>query len=90
MELLSVDTLFFAFCAVAIVFVLSVRLMAMFRYHSRKKFVGPAYWGDYQDNPNANKKELETIKLQQPSLQQLIVAGSAVYSKGQAVKSLRR
>lgn len=90
MELLSVDTAFFAICGVAIIFILYVRLMATFKYYSRKKFVGPAYWGVYQDNPTKNTKDLDTIKLHQPSLQELIVAGSAVYSKGKPVKSLRR
>jgi hypothetical protein len=90
MDFQSVDTWFFLICGGSFWVVIFFRFQHALQYHIRKKFVGPSYWGVYQDNATKDAKEMETIKLHRPSLQQLIVAGSSVYSKGQAVKSLRR
>lgn len=54
------------------------------------KQVGPSYWGVYEGSPIKEEASLRTIAVRQPTFQEMVTAGSPVYSKGKPVKSLRR
>jgi hypothetical protein len=54
------------------------------------KKVGPAYWGVYLGQTVKEATYLKQIQLRKASLDEFVTAGSSVYSKGKAVKSLRR
>ncbi len=58
-------------------------------YKPRKKKVGPAFWGNYQDSAN-EIKTMQTIKLPKITFNPEAVVGSELYSKGMAVKSAKR
>ncbi len=54
------------------------------------KKVGGSYWGVYTGVPVSQPEWTKTIKVHQPSLSDIVVAGSGVYASGKPVKSLRR
>lgn len=59
-------------------------------YKPRKKIVGPLFWGNYNEAPK-DEAGMEQIKL--PKISEFDnnpIIGSEVYSKGKAVRSLRR
>lgn len=55
-------------------------------YRTRKKAVGAAFWGNYDETGPADSP-LQTIKLPKITFEQQVLAGSEMYSKGYAVKS---
>lgn len=55
-----------------------------------KKNVRSSYWGCYQGAEREKGKDEAAIKLPKITFEEIVIAGSSVYAKGKAVKSLRK
>ncbi len=87
---LAFDYFFFALIA-GFILVPAIRYFAQMKVCLPPgKKVGPSYWGVYEGAPINEEVCLRTIAVRQPTFQEIVTAGSAVYSKGKPVKSLRR
>ncbi len=75
--------------AAAILSALKTPIFDGFRYLSRRKAVGPSYWGVYNGSAQLDNPGTTTIQLQKPSLSQLVNVGGSSYVLGKAIKSAR-
>ena len=54
---------------------------------TKKKTVGPTYWGVYPGCQTEELEELKTIQVSTTKNKEKVVAGSTMYARGRGIKS---